>query len=35
MDMSASSYGSGFIVTEGDPSLGNLVGCGPTTAAPA
>lgn len=31
VDMSASSYSGGFIVTEGDPSLGNLVGCGPTT----
>lgn len=35
MDMSASWYSGSFIVTEGDPSLGNLVGCGPTTAAPA
>ena len=30
-DMSASSYSGGFIVTEGDPSQGNLVACGPTT----
>jgi len=30
-DMSASSYTGGFMVTEGDPSLGNLVACGPTT----
>ena len=30
-DMSASSYSGGFIVTEGDPSAGNLVACGPTT----
>jgi len=30
-DMSASSYSGGFIVTEGGPSAGNLVACGPTT----
>ena len=30
-DMSASSYSGGFIVTEGDPSAGALVACGPTT----
>ena len=32
-DMSASSYAGGFMVTEGDPALGNLVACGPTTVA--
>lgn len=31
VDMSQSSYTGGFIVTEGDPADGNLVGCGPTT----
>jgi hypothetical protein len=30
-DMSNSSYTGGFMVTEGDPSQGNLVACGPTT----
>jgi Family of unknown function (DUF6299) len=32
-DMSASSYTGGFMITEGDPALGNLVACGPTTVA--
>jgi Family of unknown function (DUF6299) len=30
-DMSGSSYTGGFIITEGDPALGKLVACGPTT----
>ena len=30
-DMSASSYSGGFMVTEGDPTQGNLVACGATT----
>jgi hypothetical protein len=29
--MENSSYGGGFMVTEGDPSQGNLVACGPTS----
>jgi len=29
--MENSDYSGGFFVTEGDPSLGNLVACGPTT----
>lgn len=29
--MENSDYSGGFIVTEGDPSSGNLVACGPTT----
>ena len=29
--MENSDYSGGFMVTEGDPSLGNLVACGPTT----
>lgn len=29
--MANSSYSGGFIVTEGDPSQGNFVACGPTT----
>jgi hypothetical protein len=33
VDMSASSYTGGFIATEGDPTNGNLVACGPTTVA--
>ena len=30
-DMSGSDYSGGFMVTEGNPSGGNLVACGPTT----
>ena len=30
-DMSASDYSGGFMVTEGDPSAGTVVTCGPTT----
>ena len=33
VDMSASDYSGGFIVTAGDPADGNLVACGPTTVA--
>ncbi|HET8769300.1 MAG TPA: DUF6299 family protein [Pedococcus sp.] len=32
-DMSASDYTGGFMVTEGDPSLGALVACGPEAVA--
>jgi hypothetical protein len=31
VDMSASSYSGGFIVTQGDPAAGSFVTCGPTT----
>lgn len=33
VDTSASSYSAGVMVTQGDPSAGNLVGCGPQSVA--